>query len=76
MSTRFYNVCGCCVIIVSQIVKSSRKFSSSVKNPKTTCKMSDVKSEIDSDIEQNYSLNSTADPKNMQELSIYVSNNP
>ncbi|XP_063707278.1 heat shock factor-binding protein 1 [Culicoides brevitarsis] len=34
--------------------------------------MSDVKSEIDSDIEQNYSLNSTADPKNMQELSIYV----
>lgn len=34
--------------------------------------MSDVKSEIDSDIEQNYSLNSNADPKNMQELSIYV----
>lgn len=34
--------------------------------------MSDIKSEIDSDIEQNYSLNSTADPKNMQELSIYV----
>uniref|UniRef100_A0A336LPZ3 CSON009078 protein n=1 Tax=Culicoides sonorensis TaxID=179676 RepID=A0A336LPZ3_CULSO len=35
--------------------------------------MSDVKSEIDSDIEQNYSLSSNnADPKNMQELSIYV----
>lgn len=36
--------------------------------------MSDgVKSEISSDIDQNYSL-STADPKNVQELTIYVSN--
>lgn len=35
--------------------------------------MSDgVKSEISSDIDQNYSLNS-ADPKNVQELTIYVS---
>lgn len=35
--------------------------------------MSDgVKSEISSDIDQNYSLN-TADPKNVQELTIYVS---
>lgn len=38
--------------------------------------MSDgVKSEISSDIEQNYSLN-TADPKNVQELTIYVSMQP
>lgn len=37
--------------------------------------MSDgVKSEISSDIDQNYSLN-TADPKNVQELTIYVSKN-
>lgn len=35
--------------------------------------MSDIKSEIDSDIEQNYSINSNADPKNMHELTIYVS---
>lgn len=35
--------------------------------------MSDLKSEIGSDIEQNYSLNTTADPKNVQELTIYVS---
>lgn len=35
--------------------------------------MSDgVKSEISSDIDQNYALNS-ADPKNVQELTIYVS---
>ena len=35
--------------------------------------MSDgVKSEISSDIDQNYSMN-TADPKNVQELTIYVS---
>lgn len=31
------------------------------------------KSEISSDIDQNYSLNNTADPKNVQELTIYVS---
>uniref|UniRef100_U5EGE9 Heat shock factor-binding protein 1 n=1 Tax=Corethrella appendiculata TaxID=1370023 RepID=U5EGE9_9DIPT len=36
--------------------------------------MSELKSEIDSDIEQNYSINSTTDPKNMQELTIYVQN--
>lgn len=35
--------------------------------------MSDLKSEIDSDAEQHYSLNSNVDPKNMQELTIYVS---
>lgn len=36
--------------------------------------MSDgIKSEISSDIDQNYSV-STADPKNVQELTIYVSN--
>lgn len=35
--------------------------------------MSDLKSEIGSDIDQNYSLNNTADPKNVQELTIYVS---
>lgn len=35
--------------------------------------MSDgVKSEVGSDIDQNYTLN-TADPKNVQELTIYVS---
>lgn len=34
--------------------------------------MSDLKSELDSDNEQHYSLNSNADPKNMQELTIYV----
>lgn len=34
--------------------------------------MSDLKSEIGSDIDQNYSLNNTADPKNVQELTIYV----
>ncbi|XP_052894436.1 heat shock factor-binding protein 1 isoform X2 [Anopheles moucheti] len=33
--------------------------------------MADAKSEIDSDAEQNYSLNSNVDPKNMQELTIY-----
>lgn len=38
-----------------------------------TITMSDgVKSEISSDIDQNYALN-TADPKNVQELTIYVS---
>jgi heat shock factor-binding protein 1 len=37
--------------------------------------MSEVKSEVDSDAEQNYSMNSNADPKNMQELTIYVSVN-
>ncbi|XP_050100136.1 heat shock factor-binding protein 1 [Anopheles aquasalis] len=36
--------------------------------------MADAKSEIDSDAEQNYSLNSTVDPKNMQELTVYVQN--
>ena len=35
--------------------------------------MADIKSEIDSDAEQNYSLQSNVDPKNMQELTIYVS---
>lgn len=35
--------------------------------------MSDLKSEIGSDIDQNYSLNNQADPKNVQELTIYVS---
>lgn len=34
--------------------------------------MTDTKSEIDSDVE-NYSLTSNVDPKNMQELTIYVS---
>lgn len=38
--------------------------------------MSDLKSEFDSDNEQNhYSLNSNIDPKNMQELTVYVSKN-
>uniref|UniRef100_A0A1A9WZN5 Heat shock factor-binding protein 1 n=1 Tax=Glossina brevipalpis TaxID=37001 RepID=A0A1A9WZN5_9MUSC len=36
--------------------------------------MTDMKNEIDSDLDQNYSLNSNADPKNMQELTIYVQN--
>lgn len=36
--------------------------------------MTDLRNEIDSDLDQNYSLNSNADPKNMQELTIYVSN--
>jgi len=36
--------------------------------------MSDFKSEIDSDAEQNYSINANADPKNVQELTIYVQN--
>lgn len=35
--------------------------------------MTDMKNEMDSDLDQNYSLNSNADPKNMQELTIYVS---
>lgn len=35
--------------------------------------MSDFKSEIDSDAEPNYSINANADPKNVQELTIYVS---
>lgn len=36
--------------------------------------MSDIKSDVGSDIDhQNYSLNNTADPKNVQELTIYVS---
>lgn len=36
--------------------------------------MTDLRNEMDSDLDQNYSLNSNADPKNMQELTIYVSN--
>lgn len=32
-----------------------------------------MRNEMDSDLDQNYSLNSNADPKNMQELTIYVS---
>lgn len=36
--------------------------------------MADIKNDIDSDLDQNYSLSSNADPKNMQELTIYVSN--
>lgn len=37
--------------------------------------MSDAKPEmVDSDVEQSYSLNSNVDPKNMQELTLYVSN--
>ena len=35
--------------------------------------MAEMKAEIDSDAEQNYSLGSNVDPKNMQELTIYVS---
>lgn len=35
--------------------------------------MTDLKADIDSDLDQNYSLNSNADPKNMQELTVYVS---
>lgn len=35
--------------------------------------MTDMRNEMDSDLDQNYSLNSNADPKNMQELTIYVS---
>uniref|UniRef100_A0A1B0GGM3 Heat shock factor-binding protein 1 n=1 Tax=Glossina pallidipes TaxID=7398 RepID=A0A1B0GGM3_GLOPL len=34
--------------------------------------MTDIKNEMDSDLDQNYSLNSNADPKNMQELTIYI----
>lgn len=34
--------------------------------------MTDLKTEIDSDLDPNYSINSNADPKNMQELTIYV----
>ncbi|XP_034474115.1 heat shock factor-binding protein 1 isoform X2 [Drosophila innubila] len=33
--------------------------------------MTDLRNEMDSDLDQNYSLNSNADPKNMQELTIY-----
>ncbi|KRF81925.1 heat shock factor-binding protein 1 isoform X2 [Drosophila novamexicana] len=33
--------------------------------------MTDMRNEMDSDLDQNYSLNSNADPKNMQELTIY-----
>lgn len=36
--------------------------------------MTDMRNEMDSDLDQNYSLNSNADPKNMQELTIYVQN--
>lgn len=35
--------------------------------------MTDLKNDLDSDLDQNYSLNSNADPKNVQELTIYVS---
>ncbi|ALC38500.1 CG5446 [Drosophila busckii] len=35
--------------------------------------MTDLRNEMDSDLE-NYSLNSNADPKNMQELTVYVQN--
>lgn len=35
--------------------------------------MSDIKSDIGSECEQNYSMNSTADPKTVQEFTIYVS---
>jgi len=35
--------------------------------------MTDLRNEMDSDLDQNYSLNSNADPKNMQELTVYVS---
>lgn len=35
--------------------------------------MTDMRNEMDSDLDQNYSLNSNVDPKNMQELTIYVS---
>lgn len=34
--------------------------------------MAEMKADIDSDAEQNYSLGSNVDPKNMQELTIYV----
>lgn len=36
--------------------------------------MNSVKTDLDSDMEQNYSLNSNNDPKNMQELTVYVRN--
>lgn len=36
--------------------------------------MAELKPDIDSDAEQNYSLGSNVDPKNMQELTIYVQN--
>ncbi|XP_058450564.1 heat shock factor-binding protein 1 [Malaya genurostris] len=36
--------------------------------------MAELKSEIDSDADLNYSLGSNVDPKNMQELTIYVQN--
>lgn len=36
--------------------------------------MADLKNDVDSDLDQNYSLSSNVDPKNMQELTIYVSN--
>lgn len=49
------------------------QFISSESEKKRNSRMSDIKSEIDSDIEQNFSINSNVDPKNMQELSIYVS---
>lgn len=35
--------------------------------------MTDLKNDLDGDLEQNYSMNSNADPKNMQELTVYVS---
>lgn len=35
--------------------------------------MSELKPDLESDLEQNYSMNSNVDPKNMQELTIYVS---
>lgn len=35
--------------------------------------MSDLKSEIGSDAETSYSINANTDPKNVQELTVYVS---
>lgn len=54
------------IILVNSFVKTE-------KFAQFCIKMSDNKSEIDSDVEQNYSLNANADPKNVQELTIYVS---
>lgn len=42
--------------------------------PQRSHRMTDLRNEMDSDLDQNYSLNSNADPKNMQELTIYVQN--
>lgn len=35
--------------------------------------MTDLKNDLDADVDQNCSLSSATDPKNMQELTIYVS---